>query len=275
MHKQTETSFFNYYLKGKGKDSLKEATVFVTGDNTWKQFNIWPPSNIKTTTLYFKPNGKLEKTHTANTTSIDQYVSDPNKPVPYADGSFVQRRNEYLVDDQRFASQRKDVLTYQTDILENDIMVVGKIKTNLSVSLQTLNNNTNQLLDADFIVKVIDVLPDNELNLHANPESKDTGGFQRMVRAEVFRGKFRNSFESPQAFKSGEISEVKFDLNEIAHTFKKSHRIMVQIQSSWFPIVDRNPQKFMKVANADSEDFQTLLISLHHDKSKITLPVVD
>lgn len=269
-YQKIETDFFNYYLKGKGKNTLKEATIFITGDNKWKEFNRWPISNIKKTSLYFSPQGKLATTQAANTSFVDKYISDPNKPVPYIDGSFAQRRNEYLVDDQRFASQRKDVLTYQTDILENDLTIIGKIKANLSVSLQTLHNDDSQLLDADFIVKVIDVFPDNQ-----SVDSINMNGFQRMVRAEVFRGKFRNSFEKPEAFKPGKISEVKLDLNEVAHTFKKGHRIMIQIQSSWFPLVDRNPQRFMKIADADAKDFQPLLISLHHNKSSITLPVIE
>jgi putative CocE/NonD family hydrolase len=174
-----------------------------------------------------------------------------------------------VVEDQRFAAKRPDVLVFVTDTLTEDVTVTGRLKANLFVS------TTGS--DADFIVKLIDVLPDNEPNPDPNPRNFQMAGFERMVRAEVFRGKFRNSFEKPQPFMPGKIEKISFDLNEIAHDFKKGHRIMVQVQSSWFPIVDRNPQKFLKIPDAKENDFRKATIRIYHDAvnaSNIVLPVL-
>jgi len=189
--------------------------------------------------------------------------------VPYTNGYYTNRNNEYLAEDQRFAAQRPDVIFFQTDTLTEDITLTGRMRANLFVSTTGT--------DADFIVKLIDVLPDNEPNPVPNPKNILMGGYQRMVRAEVFRGKFRNSYEKPQPFTPGKIEKVSFDLNEVAHTFKKGHRIMVQVQSSWFPVIDRNPQKFIKIPLAKESDFQKATIRIYHDaanSSNIVLPVL-
>ena len=163
------------------------------------------------------------------------------------------------------------MLSYVTAPLTEDVTLAGRINADLMVSLESLDN-TSGLLDADFVVKIIDVQPDNEVT--TDSFNVKTGGLQRMVRAEVFRGKFRNSFEKPEGFVPGKISEVKFDLNDVAHLFRKGHRIMVQIQSSWFPIVDRNPQKFMRIPDAEEQDFQPVKITLHHKGSKMILLIL-
>jgi len=267
---EIETKFFNYYLKDKGSFDVPEATVFETGSTQWKQYQQWPPAKSKNTVFYFQPNKKLSALQPTAAKSFDEYLSDPDKPVPYTDGIYPRRNNEYLAEDQRFAAERPDVVFFETDTLSNDLTVTGRLHVNLFVSTTGT--------DADFIVKLIDVLPDYELNPTPNPKNLQMGGYQRMVRAEVFRGKFRNSYEKPQPFTPGKIEKVSFDLNEIAHKFAKGHRIMVQVQSSWFPIVDRNPQKYMKIPMAKESDFQKATIRIYHDavnSSNIVLPVLN
>ena len=268
-YKETETKFFNYYLKDDGSFDLPEATVFETGTNQWKQYTSWPPANTTNTTFYFGRHSTLSASKPTEQTGSAQYISDPNRPIPYTNGIYSQRNNEYLVEDQRFAEKRSGVISFKSDVLTEDVIITGRIKANLFVSTSGT--------DADFIVKLIDVLPDNEPDPDPNPRNFQMAGFERLVRAEVFRGKFRNSYEKPEAFTPGKIESVSFDLNEVAHCFKKGHRIMVQVQSSWFPIVDRNPQKFMKIPDAGENDFQAATIRIYFDatnSSNIVLPII-
>jgi hypothetical protein len=205
----------------------------------------------------------------AGKNSYDEYISDPAKPVPYTNGVFSGRNNEYMAEDQRFAASRPDVLVYETEYLSSDLTLSGRINADLFVSTTGT--------DADFIVKLIDVFPDTAAGLKGAPRGVAMAGMQRLVRAEVMRGKFRNSYEKPEPFEPGKIAEVKFDLNDVAHTFKKGHKIMIQVQSSWFPLVDRNPQKFMRIPEAAETDFQKATIRIWHDAanaSKIVLPVM-
>ena len=264
-----ETVFFNYYLKDKGQFNRSEATVFETGTNAWKQFDAWPPSNTAPVPYYFSSNNKLSRSKSPEAKSFSEYISDPNKPVPYTNGVFRGRNNLYMVEDQRFAASRPDVIFFETDTLTENVTLAGKIIADLFVSTTGT--------DADFIVKLIDVLPSNEPNIQSAPRGFMMADMQQMVRAEVFRGKFRNNFSKPEAFVPGKVSEVKFELNDVLHTFKKGHRIMVQVQSSWFPLVDRNPQKFMRIPDADEKDFHKETIRIHHDatnSSNIILPVM-
>ena len=243
---QIEFDFFNYYLKGKGNFNQPEATVFVTGSNQWKTFSQWPPKETAVKTWQLNENNQLLLDGGTATKGVDTYVSDPANPVPYINKTSGDRINEYLGADQTFAAQRKDVVYYQSGVLGNDVTLAGPIKANFFVSTSGT--------DADFIVKVIDVLPGN------NP-------LQQLVRAEVFRGKFRNSFEKPEPFVPNKITPFNVVLNSTAHTFLKGHRIMVQIQSSWFPLVDRNPQKFVDIPNANEADFTKASISIYHDNA--------
>ncbi len=270
FYRNAETDFFNYHLKNKGKDSLAEATIFFTGLNQWKQFAQWPPAQIKSKILQFNSGNQLSDAPGAGL-ATDSYISDPANPVPYISQVTGDRRNQYVADDQRFAAKRADVLTYYTEPLSEDLTIAGRIHANLMVSLEATNSDKKTLLDADFVVKIIDMLPDSGI---ATTEPLQNTGKQRLVRAEVFRGKFRNSFEKPEGFVPGKKTTVQFDLNDAAHLFKKGHRIMVQIQSSWFPIVDRNPQKFMRIPDAEEKDFQPVKVTLYHAGSKITLPVL-
>ena len=256
-----QTKFFNYYLKDKGSFNASEATVFETGTNKWRHFNQWPPANSVDVNYYFNSGHSLSGKKNNSKNSFDKYISDPENPVPYTNKIQGRRNNEYMVEDQRFAASRNDVFVYASPLLNEDITITGKILADLFVSISTT--------DADFIVKLIDVLPENE--------NDSMAGYQRLVRAEVMRGKFRNDYQKPEPFVPGKISEVKINLNDVDHTFKKGHRIMVQIQSSWFPLVDRNPQKFMRIPDANENDFQKSSIHIYYDEvhaSKIVLPVL-
>jgi putative CocE/NonD family hydrolase len=264
-----ETTFFNYYLKDKGTFNVAEATVFETGSNLWKHYDSWPPKNSTAVNYYFNSGNKLAAQKAVGTNNFDEYGSDPNKPVPYTNGTFGRRNNEYMAEDQRFAALRPDVVVFETDELTEDVTLSGRINADLFVSISGT--------DADFIVKLIDVLPDTATTPKGSPRGFAMAGLQRLVRAEVMRGKFRNDPSTPEAFVPNKITEVKFDLNDVAHTFKKGHKIMVQVQSSWFPLVDRNPQKFMRIPEATEKDFQKATIRIYHDAihaSKIILPVL-
>ncbi len=264
-----ELPFFNYYLKEIGKEpKLAEATIFFSGANKWKEFNSWPPANIENRSLYFQPEGKLAWTKPSGTNRFTEYTSDPSKPVPYTEDVHLGRTAEYMIDDQRFAARRPDVLVFQTEILNEDITLAGPVIANLVTSISTT--------DADFIVKLIDVFPDEFMD-SAITHQYPMGGFQMLVRGEVFRGRYRNSFEKPAPFVPNKIDRVKYELPDVAHTFKKGHRIMVQVQSSWFPLVDRNPQQFVNIYEAKENDFRKSLIRIFHDgtnASSVTLPVI-
>ena len=272
-----ELPFFNFYLKNKGDVSKQaEATIFFSGENAWREFTQWPPPEEQPRALYLQPNGGLEWNPSAVKASFSDYVSDPAKPVPYTEDVHFNRTIAYMNDDQRFASRRTDVLTFQTDVLTKDISLGGTLTADLKVSITGT--------DADFVVKLIDVFPDTfsyptdaaALGRQAGG-SYPMGGYQMLVRGEVMRGKYRNSFETPEPFKPNSITTVKFDLPDVAHTFKKGHRIMIQIQSSWFPLVDRNPQKFVNIYEANENDFQKATIRIFHDaqnRSSVILPVL-
>ena len=301
-----EIPFFNYYLKQKGSvEQIAEANIFITGENQWKKFNQWPPSNVTTTDLFLAGNGKasfnvtqtvnnnsqtigdkinaitdkIQSVFTTNKSSADydEYISDPAHPVPYTEDVHNTRTREYMTDDQRFAERRTDVLTFKTEILNNDVTVTGPVIADLATSISTT--------DADFVVKLIDVFPDEFEYPDARPSlgrtaggSYPMGGYEMLVRGEIMRGKFRNSFENPEAFTPNKITEVKWELPDVAHTFKKGHRIMMQVQSTWFPLADRNPQKFIDIYHAEDKDFQKATIRIYHDgtnNSKIVLPVLN
>lgn len=265
-----EIPFFNYYLKGKGdKPNIAEANIFITGENKWEQFDQWPPKETQPRPVYLAPDGNLSWTLPTyvNNNSYSEYTSDPAHPVPYTEDVHFRRTREYMTDDQRFASRRPDVLTFQTDILQEDLTLAGEVIADLKVSLSGT--------DADFVVKIIDVFPDDFK--YATSSEYPMDGYQMLVRGEIMRGKFRNSFENPEPFKPNKIETVKFQLPDVAHTFKKGHRLMIQVQSTWFPLADRNPQQFMNIYEAKPEDFQKEVIKIYHDgknPSNIILPIL-
>jgi putative CocE/NonD family hydrolase len=249
---QLETPFFNHYLKDKGNFNAAEATVFDTGTNEWKTYPAWPPKASQPRPFYLGGAGQL--TISPTTAPADEYLSDPASPVPYTNGVKTSRDNEYMIEDQRFAAKRPDVLSFQTETLAQDFTAAGPLGVDLWVSTSGT--------DADFVVKLIDALPD---------------GTQRLVRADVFRGRFRTGFEKPTAFQPNVPTEVKYELNDVLHTFKKGHRLLVQVQSTWFPLVDRNPQQFVNISTAEASDFKKATIRVYHEAghaSSLTLPVL-
>ncbi|CAN5162505.1 CocE/NonD family hydrolase [soil metagenome] len=272
-----EVPFFNYFLKGKGDAAqIAEANIYITGANQWKAFEQWPPAGKADEVMYLQPNGKLEATKPAATNSFSEYISDPAKPVPYEEDVHFNRSRTYMSADQRFAARRPDVLVFKTDTLTTDVTVTGNVIADIMTSISTT--------DADFVVKIIDVFPEysgyNDVDIYAETDPVNPypmGGYQMLVRAEIFRGRYRTSYENPAPFTPGKIEEVKFELPSIAHSFKKGHRIMVQVQSSWFPLVDRNPQQFVDIYHCDEKDFIKSDIKIFHDAqhaSKIILPVL-
>jgi uncharacterized protein len=276
--KNIEIPFFNFYLKLRGTvHDIAEANIFFSGLNEWRRFEQWPPQNISNKNLFFAKGNQLSFQPLASnnkTISFAEYISDPAHPVPYTEDVHLNRTREYMTDDQRFASRRPDVLTFSTPVLNEDITLAGPLVADLLVSISTT--------DADFVIKLIDVFPNDykydETEFgKGNGKDYPMGGYQMLVRGEIMRGKFRNSFEKPEPFVPNKITNVKYTLPDVAHTFKKGHKLMIQIQSSWFPIADRNPQKFVDIYNCSDSDFQKATIKIHHDganASKIVLPVL-
>jgi putative CocE/NonD family hydrolase len=255
---QVEFPFFERYLKDKNKDRepVPEAWIFETGLNEWRAYDRWPPKEAREATLWLHPGGKLAAAPPpASDPGFDAYVSDPARPVPFRSGVFNERGNEYMIEDQRFAAVRPDVLVYQSEVLEEDVSLAGPLRASLWASTTGT--------DADFIVKLIDVFPENYPAPEPNPKKLLMGGYQQLVRGEVMRGKFRDSFERPAPFVPDEPALVRFSLPDVHHTFRPGHRIMVQIQSSWFPLVDRNPQTFVDIYSAAPSDFQRATHRIH------------
>lgn len=270
-----ELPFFNYYLKHKGNvDKIAEANIFFTGDNAWKSLPAWPPQDITPTPIYLQANGSLDFKMPQGTDSYSQYTSDPAKPVPYTEDVLSHRTREYMTDDQRFASRRTDVLTFQTGVLTEDLTLAGPISVDLKTAISTT--------DADFVVKLIDVFPDGfsyDTTVYGKGNGKEylMDGYQMLVRGEIMRGRYRNSFEKPEAFEPGKVTDVKYELPDVAHTFKKGHRLMIQVQSSWFPLADRNPQQFVDIYHCSDSDFIKSDIKVYHqlnNASSVVLPVL-
>lgn len=258
FQKNVELPFFEHHLKDEGKLSLPEAYVFDTGTKEWNSFSEWPPNEIPAVSFYFGEDGLLSINEPTNEETTFDYTSDPDHPVPYRSETvglgFTPRL--FMTDDQRHAARRPDVITFQTKILEEDITIAGEILAELIVSMTGT--------DADFIVKLIDVYPKDHPEYNHNPSNIKMGGYQQLVRHETFRGRYRNSYENPEPFISGEKTQVQVPLQDILHTFKKGHKIMIQIHSSWFPYIDRNPQKYVpNIFEANEEDFIKSTISVY------------
>jgi putative CocE/NonD family hydrolase len=284
FREKIELPFFLYHLKGKGDGKFPKAWIFETGVNQWRQFDVWPPRNAHTQTVFLDENGKLAWQQPSKM-AYDEYLSDPNKPVPYIGHIVMGMRADYMTEDQRFASERPDVLTYKSEVLEHDVTVLGPI----AVDLKVATTGT----DSDFVVKLIDVYPGDYPDYNSPPapplppgappraEPANTikmGGYQQLVRGEPFRGKFRKGFNQPVAFEPGKPDRITFRMPDIAHTFRTGHRIMVQIQSSWFPLTDRNPQKFMDIPKALAGDFVKAFERVYFggaDGSRIQLPIAE
>jgi uncharacterized protein len=247
-----ELPFFERHLKDASDVKHPEAWVFEMGTNQWRKYDTWPPKKAQRKSLYFHANDTLSFAALAankETESYDEYLSNPKKPVPYMSETVSGMKAEYMIADQRFASRRPDVLTYQTVELEEDVTLVGPIEVELIVSTSGT--------DSDWVVKLIDVYPDDYPDPTENPKDIRMGGYQQLVRGDVIRGKFRNSFEKAEAFEPNKPTSVKFTMPDTYHCFRSGHRIMVQVQSTWFPLVDRNPQKFCDIFQAKESDYQS------------------
>lgn len=269
-----ELPFFEYHLHGKGDGKFPKARMFETGANRWRAFDAWPPKDAKTTALFFRGGGALLPVQEGLTSTIelrpeDEFVSDPARPVPHVPKITTGMDGEYMTADQRFAATRPDVLVYETPPLTEDMTVAGPVEVELFVSTTGT--------DADWVVKLIDVYPDDFPNPEPNPKEVRMGGFQQLVRGEPFRGKFRNSVTKPEPFEPGKVAKVKFTMPDVLHTFRPGHRVMVQVQSSWFPLIDRNPQTFCDIPAAGEGDFRKQTHKVHRGgdtPSGVTLRVI-
>ncbi|HEX7986830.1 MAG TPA: CocE/NonD family hydrolase [Duganella sp.] len=264
-----EFPFFEQHLKGVANKNAAEVYAFETGSNVWRNYAAWPPAQARTRTLYLGPNGTLDWKQPAAGAAqdFDEYVADPRKPVPYTAYPATGVPKEYMVGDQRFASTRPDVLTYRSEVLEEDVTLSGPVKPRLFVSTTGT--------DADWVVKLIDVYPPSYPNGGQGDEHRTDvpkpaltmAGYQQLVRGDPLRGKFRNGFDNPQPFTPGKVETVNYSMADVNHTFRRGHRIMVQIQSSWFPLVDLNPQTFVDIPKAKPEDFQKATQRVYHAPS--------
>ncbi len=267
---EIEFPFFMKHLKG-AQATMPRAWVFETGRNEWHKHDAWPPAGSKSTSYYIGARGSLSTSAPAvNDGSADEYTADPSKPVPYLGYVNMGMRGDYMTEDQRFAATRPDVLVYETPPLDADVRAIGPVKVRLNVS--------SSATDADFVVKLIDVYPGDAPTLRPGPTPRPAnavvmGGYQQLVRGEPFRAKFRKSLEKPEPLTPGQVETIEFEMPDIAHTFRPGHKIMLQIQSSWFPLVDRNPQKFMDIGKAVDADFITATHKIHRG-SAVTLTVI-
>jgi putative CocE/NonD family hydrolase len=252
-----ELPFFRRFLKDDTNNPLPGAYVFQTGFNQWRRFDTWPPRRAKEQTLFFRSGGSLSFAPPKDgAAAFDEYVSDPAKPVPFTLEVTTSYPRSYPVQDQRFASSRPDVLVYNTEPLEEDLTFAGPLKVVLHVSTTGT--------DADWIVKLIDVYDPDFPNPEPNPGNVVMGGYQQLLRGDVMRARFRNGFDRPEATVPGEITRIEFTMADVCHTFRRGHRVMLQVQSSWFPLVDRNPQTFVNIATAKPEDFRKTTQRVYH-----------
>jgi putative CocE/NonD family hydrolase len=266
FREQIQFPFFMRYLKDKPAD-LPEAFMFLTGIDEWRRLDSWPPKDEKPLTLYFNSSARLSAQQPTDEgqSAFDEYLSDPDRPVPFLSYIVGGMTSDYITEDQRFASERPDVLTYETEPLDGDLIVAGPVKVSLNVSTTGT--------DSDFIVKLVDVYPSTypqpatPPNQPVPPNAVRMGGYQQLVRGEPFRGKFREGFERPVPFTPGKPAAINFNLPDVYHAFRRGHRIMVQVQSSWFPLVDRNPQRFMEIPNATAADFQKATERVYRSRS--------
>jgi len=272
FRKEIQAKWFAWYLKGKGDGKFAEAITFQTGSNQWKNYNSWPPKEAVNTNIYFHANGKLsfDPPTASELKEVDSYVSDPSKPVPYRTRPVEEtygtgsRWYTWLTEDQRFVDNRPDVLTWKTDTLTEDVTITGDV-------IAKLFSSTSGS-DADWVVKLIDVYPEDykkELKM---------SGYELMIVDDIFRGRYRKSFSAPEPITPGKVEEYTIDLRAADHVFKKGHRIMVQVQSTWFPLYDRNPQKYVpNIYKAKASDYQTAIQKIYHTASFascIELPVM-
>ena len=276
-HFQTEVQFpfFQCHLKDRCESPLAEATVFETGSNVWRTYGTWPPNGARQRKLYLHPNGKLSFDPPPAAVAgrgYDEYVHDPSKPVPFSAEIRTTQGHLWMIEDQRFASTRPDVLVYESDPLEEDVTIAGPIV----ASLQASTSGT----DGDWVVKLIDVLPGDtpdepsDRGPNAPVTAVRMGHFQMLLAGEVFRAKYRQSYERPVPMVPGQVTHLEFDLRDRYHTFQKGHRIMVQVQSSWFPVIDRNPGTFTNIYHARPSDYRRTTQRIHRSPGRASHLIV-
>lgn len=258
FQKNIEFSYFMHYLKGTPMPDFPQALLYDVGLNRWDVFSQWPSEKVIPEKIYFRSDDALSFSPPEKSKGYNQYISDPARPVPYEGGVRAERGVTYMDADQRFASRRPDVLTFETPVLDSNVTLSGPMQADLYVSTTGT--------DADFVVKLIDVYPDTMSHYKIDGREVPAGGYEALVRAEIMRGKYRNSFSKPDPFVPGRPTLVKFHVPDILYTFRKGHRIMIQVQSSWFPLVDRNPQVFENIYKAGASDFKKATIRLYHQK---------
>lgn len=267
-----EFNFFTKFLKNRKMAKLPEAYMFDTGLKTWKQFDKWPSAKATKVKMYLQDGQKVSMGESKASKGFTEFISDPAKPVPYIEDHRMEiiPSDRYMSDDQRFASRRPDVLVFQSEVLTEDVTLGGEIKVKLKVSTTGT--------DADWVVKMIDVYPNDAKGHPKLAKHIKMGGYQQLVRSEIMRGRFRESFSKPKPFKPGKVTEVSFPLQDVLHTFKKGHRIMFQVQSTWFPLFDRNPQKYVpNIFKADDKDYVKATHRVYHsakDKSYIEVQII-
>lgn len=261
--------FFRAHLWEGKDDDLPEASVFDTGAGVWRAFTAWPPKAVATSYFPHPDGGLDEKVDVAIGGRYSEWISDPKRPVPSSNTISIGMPREYMLEDQRFAWKRPDVMSYQTAVLDKDVTVIGPVKATLFASTTGT--------DSDYVVKLIDVFPDDYEVKSPRDPNIPMGGYQMMVRGEPFRAKYRRSWSRPEPMASGKVEQIDMTMPAVCHTFRKGHRIMVQVQSSWFPIVSLNPQTFTKIFFAKPEEYikttQRLYLS-GNNATRITLPVV-
>ncbi|MEY2408219.1 MAG: uncharacterized protein QOF48_889, partial [Verrucomicrobiota bacterium] len=246
---QIELPFFRHFLKRDTNYVATKAHVFETGTHQWRRFDAWPPKAVVSRVMYFRGSNALSfEAPIEGADAFDEFVSDPSKPVPFTMEVTTDYPRSYPVQDQRFAAARPDVVTYETELLAEDLTLAGPLQVTLHVSTSGT--------DADWVVKLVDVYSGDFPDPNPNPAHVRMGGYQQLVRGDVFRGKFRKSFEKPEPFEPGAVTTIEFTMPDVFHTFRPGHRVMVQVQSSWFPLVDRNPQTFVNIPTAQASDFR-------------------
>jgi putative CocE/NonD family hydrolase len=272
--KNVESVFFHHFLKGNGDSNsgLPDALMFDSGTKKWNEYVTWPPSNTDEKEFFLGVQDNFADLFEWPETPYEEFVSDPWNPVPFRMNItpfFIPRK--YMADDQRQLSRRPDVLVFETDVLEEDLTLAGPVKAEIFVSTSGTA--------ADWVVKLIDVYPPNHPDSEETQDHISMGNYQQLVRGEPFRGRFRESFENPKPFVPGDVEEIAWELQDVHHTFKKGHRLMIQIHSSWFPYIDVNPQTYVEnIFEAKEEDFRKQTHRVYHSPdypSKITVHVLN
>ena len=270
--REIEYPFFRRYLEEEGEGPAHRVSVFHTGKNEWEFGDAWPLRSVREVPIYLHEGGRISGEAPSETASFTEYISDMSRPVPYTANPTRYRTKEYMIDDQRFATARPDVITFVSDTLTDSLTLAGPIEVELQVAIGST--------DADFMVKLIDVFPENytypeEARKYVADPRYPMSGYQLMVRGELFRGRYREGFDSPKAFTPDSITPVKYTLYDVAHTFLPGHRLMIQVQSSWLPIIDRNPQKFIDTYHCSVEDFEMRMpVKVYHQKDAASRIVV-